>query len=334
MKTITLAHGAGGKITQNLIKDIFLKYFNNDFLQRLDDSASIDLSSKKIAFTTDSFVVKPLFFPGGDIGKLSICGTVNDLLSNGAVPGFVSCGLIIEEGFAVEDLERIVKSMAVCAREAGVKIVTGDTKVVGNADADQIFINTSGVGVIENNMDVRVENIKPTDKVIINGAIAEHGLAVLAKRKGLEFENTIKSDCAPLSCMIKELYEFADAIKFMRDPSRGGVANTLNEITQNADFGIALFENDIVVSDQVRGACELLGLDPLYIANEGKMLIIVKENAADDIVKILRNNIYGRQAAVIGEVNSDTPGKVCVKTQYGVDRIVDMLAADALPRIC
>ena len=334
MERITIAHGAGGKITNKLIQDVFFKHFGNDVLKKAEDAATVEVSSGSIAFTTDSFVVKPIFFPGGDIGKLAVCGTVNDIAVSGARAEFLSCAFIIEEGLAISDLEIIVESMAKWAKEAGVKIVTGDTKVVGTGEADRIFINTSGVGVFQGKYRASARNIRPKDKVIISGTMGDHGIAVLSSRKGLEFETTLKSDCAPLNKMILEVLEAGAEVKFMRDPTRGGVATTLNEIVKGSGFGITLDENTLPVAEEVKGACELLGLDPLYVANEGKILFIVSPDSEEKALDCLRKNKYGVNAQVIGEVNEENIGKVCLKTRLGTTRIIDMPTAEQLPRIC
>lgn len=334
MTTITIAHGSGGKITHELIKNVFFKYLGNDVLEKCDDSAVVDVNSKEVAFTTDSFVVKPVFFPGGDIGKLAVCGTVNDVAVSGARPEYITCGFIIEEGFSMEDLEEIVRSMRACADRAGVKIAAGDTKVVEKGEADGIFINTSGIGSFSGGYRPGLDKIKPGDKIIINGTVGDHGLAVLSKRKGLEFGSSIESDCAPLNVMIQEVLEDAGGVKFMRDPTRGGLATTLNEMTDGAGFGILIEEDKVPVNDQVKGACELLGLDPLYIANEGKVIMVVAAEAEDAVLSALRKNEYGARAATIGEITEDNAEKVCLRTRYGVTRIIDMMTAEQLPRIC
>jgi len=331
---ITTAHGSGGRMTHELITDVFYRHFGNPVLERNDDAAVAEIAGGKIAFTTDTFVVKPVFFPGGDIGKLAVCGTVNDLAVSGAAPEYMSCGFIIEEGFSLGDLEKIVRSMSECAREAGVNIVAGDTKVVGRGEADGIFINTSGVGTVKAGLELGVEKIKPGDKVVISGSVGDHGLAVLGQRKGLEFKSGIISDCAPLNAMLEKAADEAPGIRFMRDPTRGGLATTLNEITAGAGFGIVVEEEKVLVSENVRGACELLGMDPLYIANEGKVLVIVDPAGEEKLLEALRASAYGREAAVIGEVTSSGPGKVRLMTRYGVERIIDMPAAEQLPRIC
>ncbi|MBF0494009.1 MAG: hydrogenase expression/formation protein HypE [Candidatus Omnitrophica bacterium] len=334
MDNITLAHGSGGKLTHEMIGGIFFKYFKNEMLERAEDAAVFAIKGKRIAFTTDSFVVKPIFFPGGDIGKLAVCGTVNDLAVVGATPKYISCAFIIEEGFSFSDLEKIVKSMADWAKDAGLKIVTGDTKVVGRGEADGIFINTSGIGVFEKDVKLGAEKIKPGDKVILTGNIADHGLAVLGKRKGLEFESEIVSDVAPLNKMLLELTKKVGGVKFMRDPTRGGVATTLNEITEGRKFGILIEEKNIPVSENARAACEILGLEPLYVANEGKAIIVVSSKNEKKALSSLRKNKYGKYAVTVGTVTKNNPGKVCLLTAYGTVRIVDMLSGEQLPRIC
>lgn len=331
---ITSAHGSGGRMTHELVTDVFYRHFGNPILERNDDAAVVEMAGGKLAFTTDTFVVKPMFFPGGDIGKLAVCGTVNDLAVSGAVPEYMSCGFIIEEGLSFGDLEKIVSSMSACAREAGVRIVTGDTKVVGRGEADGIFINTSGIGTVKAGLELGVEKINPGDKVVISGTVGDHGLAVLGQRKGLEFKSDIISDCAPLNAMLEKAVEAAPGIRFMRDPTRGGLATTLNEITMDAGFGIVIEEEKVPISESVRGACELLGMDPLYIANEGKVMIVVDPAGEEKLLEALRASAYGRGAVVIGEVTSGGPGKVRLLTRYGVERIIDMPAAEQLPRIC
>lgn len=333
MEKITIAHGSGGKLTQDLIRNIFMKHMKNDILDKCDDSAVLETASGTLAFTTDSFVVNPAFFPGGDIGKIAVCGTVNDLAVGGARPKYITCALIIEEGFPVSDLEKIVVSMSEWARRAGVKIVTGDTKVVGKGEADGIFINTSGIGEFEKEV-LDPKNIKPGDKVIVTGDMGDHGMAILSSRKGLELETGIKSDCAPLADMLLDVLENAGGVKFMRDPTRGGLATTLNEITSGADFGIMAEEAKLPVSESVRAACEILGMDPLYLANEGKAIIIADPGNEGNIINELKKNEYGQNAAVVGEVTGDNAGTVCLKTNLGTTRVVDMLTGEMLPRIC
>ncbi|MBD3380090.1 MAG: hydrogenase expression/formation protein HypE [Candidatus Omnitrophica bacterium] len=334
MERITLAHGSGGKKTYELIKGLFFRELGNEVLERTEDSAVVAVESGEIAFTTDSFVIKPVFFPGGDIGKLAICGTVNDLAVQGAEARYISCGFIIEEGFSLEELERIVVSMASAANEAGVKIVAGDTKVVGRGEADGLFINTSGIGVFTSESRPSAGKIRAGHKVIVTGTLGDHGLAVLSKRKGLEFDTPLESDCAPLNGMLGALVRDVPGVDFMRDPTRGGLATTLNEAVRGTALGITLEEASIPVSDAVRGGCELLGLDPLYMANEGKAVMMVDPAAGKEVLAALRSCEYGREAAVIGEVTGENPGKVCVRTKYGVARIIDMLTGEQLPRIC
>lgn len=335
MDRITISHGSGGKLTDNLIKDIFFKYLGNELLAQKDDSTLISLDSKEIAFTTDSFVIKPLFFPGGDIGKLAICGTVNDLAVNGAVPEYISCGFIIEEGFEIADLEKITKSMGECAKKAGVKIVCGDTKVVEKGAADGLFINTAGIGrIIRKDSVLGIDEIKPGDKIIITGNIAEHGLAVLTQREGFKFKSKIESDCAPLNKMLIKLLENIDGIKFMRDPTRGGVAATLNEVVSEKSYGILLNEENLPVSEDVKALCELLGFDPLYIANEGKAIIFVLPQEEESALLFLKKTDYGKNARAIGEVTEDNSGKVVIKTALGARHIIDMLTGEPVPRIC
>jgi hydrogenase expression/formation protein HypE len=331
---ITLAHGSGGKMSQDLIRDVFMKHLGNETLNKVDDAAVLQAGTGKIAFTTDTFVIKPVFFPGGNIGNLAVCGTVNDLAVTGAKPVALSAGFIIEEGFSINDLEAIVISMSECAKEAGVQIVTGDTKVVGKGEADGIFINTSGIGTIEASVDLDVSKISVGDKVIVTGTLGDHALAILSKREGLSFETALISDSAPLNKMLIGLVEEVPMIKFMRDPTRGGVAATLNEISNDRDFGILLDENTLPVSEGVAGACELLGMDPLYLANEGKALVVVGKDNADKAIATLKKNKYGKDATIIGEITSENAGKVCLKTRLGVVRIVDMPVGEQLPRIC
>ena len=317
----------------NLIKDLFLKKLDNRLLKELADSARIDYK-ESLAFTTDSFVVSPLFFPGADIGKLAVCGTVNDLVISGAVPEYLSLGLIIEEGLDYKILERIVESIARSAKNAGVSIVTGDLKVVEKGAADKIFINTSGMGRIIKNRKLSIKNIKPGDKIIVTGKIGEHGLAVLAKRKELDLGFNIKSDSAALNSLLIPILKRTAAIKFMRDPTRGGVATTLNEIAQGAQLGILIEEKSLPISSKVRVACELLGIDPLYVANEGKAIIVVESSSAKKVLGLLKKHSLGSSAQIIGEVTRQNKGRLVIKTILGAQRIMDMLTSEPLPRIC
>ncbi len=331
---ITMAHGSGGIKMHELIKNIFHKYLANEILDSGDDAAQFSVSQGRLAFTTDSYVVSPIFFKGGNIGKLAVCGTVNDLAAAGARPLYMSCGFIIEEGFPLSKLEEIVASMAETARECGILTVTGDTKVVQKGAADGVFINTSGIGAIIEGIGISGKNATAGDKVIINGNIGDHGCAIMLEREKLGIISGLKSDCAPLNGMIQELLHKIADVHVLRDPTRGGLATTLNEIAQQSGVGIRLYEEKIPVASETRGVCELLGLDPLYIANEGKMIVIVPDNQAQKALEILKRNKYGTSAAIIGEVEEASPGKVYMKTVAGGSRILDMLSGDQLPRIC
>jgi len=331
---ITLAHGSGGKLTHELINQIFLPHFKNDVLSQLHDSAILQLNGETLAFTTDSYVVKPLFFPGGDIGKLAISGTVNDLSVVGAKPLCLSVGFIIEEGFDISMLERIVTSMKDTASIAGINIVTGDTKVVDSGSADGLFINTCGIGTIAYKTSLSISNIEPGDKIIINGTIGDHGLAVISERESLDFNPPIESDCAPLNEMIQKLINSGANIKFMRDPTRGGLATTLNEIVNMEKYGILVDEKNIPIKDDVRALCEILGYDPLYIANEGKVVIVASSSDTYKILDILRKDSFGKDAEIIGAIVNEPKGKVYLKTVIGGTRVLDMLVGDQLPRIC
>lgn len=335
MSGILLAHGSGGKLTHELISETILPKLGNPILSKLTDSAILPFEGGSIAFTTDSYVVKPIFFPGGDIGKLAVCGTVNDLSVCGAVPRYISCSLIIEEGFEMADLERVLRSMAEAAEEAGVEVVTGDTKVVERGGADGIFINTAGVGFVPKGVKLGLERIEPGDLILINGPIGEHGIAILSVREGMEFEVGIESDCAPLNGLIKTLLdELGEAVKFMRDPTRGGVATTLKEMSEGTGLGVEVDETAIPVSEPVRAACEILGLDPLYVANEGKVIAVVDPKRADEAVELMRRHPLGREASIIGSFTEDHPGRVYLRTEIGSRRIIEMLMGEQLPRIC
>ncbi|GAB4262561.1 hydrogenase expression/formation protein HypE [Thermincola ferriacetica] len=331
---VLLAHGSGGKLSHDLVREVFLPAFGNKALNRLDDRAEVSVPGTRLAFSTDSFVVNPIFFAGGDIGKLAVCGTVNDLAMGGAQPLYLSVGFIIEEGLEMDILKKIVASMQAAAREAGVDIVTGDTKVVEKGSADKLFINTAGIGIVEEGIHISGHNAKPGDKVIINGFIGDHGMAVMAERQGLSFQSGIASDCAPLNKLVAKMLEVTRDIRVLRDPTRGGVATTLNEIAGQSSVGIVLHEKELPIRDEVMAACEFLGFDPLYVANEGKLLAIVPAEKAEDILAVMQGEKYGENAAIIGEVVSDHPGKVVLKTAVGGRRIVDMLVGEQLPRIC
>ncbi|MBN2541252.1 hydrogenase expression/formation protein HypE [bacterium] len=328
---ITISHGSGGKLTHELIKTLFLEQFNAPQLAPLNDSAIIDINGQKLAFTTDSYVVNPLFFPGGDIGKLAICGTVNDLSVMGAKPLFISCGYIIEEGLEYDALARITRSAAEAAQQAGAAIVTGDTKVVEHGKGDGIFINTSGVGICEYELPGKIET---SDKVLVSGPIGDHEVAILVARGGLDFQVEIKSDCAPLWDLISKILSVSNKIKFMRDPTRGGLATVLNELVENKEYGIQIEEASIPISEKVNGVCSLLGFDPLYLANEGKVVVVVSSNDAMKVLDAMKGHALGDGAALIGEVVAEPAGLVAMKTKVGGRRVVDMLVGTQLPRIC
>jgi len=333
-KTIQLAHGAGGKLSSELISKIFLPRFGNKILDRLEDQAQLESKLGRIAFTTDTFVVDPIFFPGGNIGDLAINGTVNDLAMSGADPEYLSVGFILEEGFPIEDLHRIVLSMEMAAKAAGVQIVTGDTKVVNKGSCDKIFINTSGIGWIPENVNVRQDRILPGDKIILSGTVADHGMAVLTSREGLSFKTRVKSDSMALNGLVSDMLEVCPDIHAMRDPTRGGVATTLNEFANTTNFGIEIDEKLIPVMPDVRSACEVLGIDPLYVANEGKLIAIVPEEHSNDILNVMRKHSAGEKAQIIGTVINDHPGIVGLINFLGVVRVLDMPVGEQLPRIC
>jgi hydrogenase expression/formation protein HypE len=333
-KNVLLAHGGGGKLSHQLIQKIFAAQFKNDLLDPLHDGAMFSLGNTRCAFSTDSYVINPIFFPGGDIGSLAVNGTVNDLAMCGARPLYLSSAFIIEEGLPIEDLWRVVLSMKEAAKTAGVQLVTGDTKVVDRGKGDKIFINTSGIGIIPDGVHVHPKQAKPGDKIILSGSIAEHGIAIMSVREGLKFETQIESDCAPLNGLVETMLAASKEIHVLRDPTRGGVASVLNEIAESAHVGIAIRENKIPVSEEVRGACEILGFDPLYVANEGKLIAFVSPNAVDSVLNAMRAHPFGKNATLIGEVVADHPGTVVMKTRIGGSRVVDMLSGEQLPRIC
>jgi hydrogenase expression/formation protein HypE len=330
---ILLAHGSGGKLSHDLVEENFVPLFDNAILRKLDDSAVFELSGR-LAFTTDSYVVSPIFFPGGDIGRLAVCGTVNDLAMNGAVPKYLSISLIIEEGLSMSDLQRVVASIKDAAVEAEVQIVAGDTKVVNKGSADKLFINTAGIGIIAPGVDISGSNARHGDKVVLSGPIGDHGIAVISQREGLQFSSPVESDCAPLNKLVAEMLDIGAEIHCLRDPTRGGLASTLNELASSSWVGIKLEEDSIPVREAVQAACELLGFDPLYVANEGKLVAVVGADSAPKLLDIMRRNRYGTEAAIIGEVVSKHPGRVVMKTKMGASRIVDMLVGELLPRIC
>jgi len=331
--SILLAHGSGGKLSHDLVEKKFLPFLANPALNKLDDSAVFEASGR-LAFTTDSYVVNPIFFPGGDIGKLAICGTVNDLAMNGARPLYLSLSVIIEEGFLLKELEQIMRSIKKAADEAEVSIIAGDTKVVNRGQADKLFITTSGIGIIPSGVDISGANARAGDKVLLSGTIGDHGIAIMSQREGLRFSMTLESDCAPLNKLVSQMLEVSSRIHCLRDPTRGGLATTLNELARQSKAGIVVEEAKIPVKEEVKAACELLGLDPIYIANEGKIVAVVDTVDADKILARVKQNSYGRDAAIIGEVTKEHPGKVIMKTKLGPSRIVDMLSGELLPRIC
>jgi len=336
-RVVLLAHGSGGVLSQELIQDVFVRHLANDELLGMEDAALVrlaDTSPVRMALTTDSFVVQPLFFPGGDIGKLSVCGTVNDLAMRGAQPLWLTAGYIIEEGFPLDDLERIVASQAATAREVGVRIVAGDTKVVERGSGDGVFINTAGVGLVPEGVNISAGGARPGDVVILSGAIGDHGLAIMTQRQGLQFESSLVSDCAPLCGLVSAMLATSRAIHVLRDPTRGGVATTLNELAQRSGVGIEIDEAKVPVHAAVAAASELLGLDPLYVANEGKLVAMVAEEQAGAVLQAMRAHPLGRESAVIGRVVADHAGRVLLRTTLGTRRLLDMLSGEQLPRIC
>jgi hydrogenase expression/formation protein HypE len=332
---ILLGHGSGGRLMHQLITDMFLKHFSNDILNEQADSAILSVETDEIAFTTDSFVIDPLFFPGGNIGKLAVCGTVNDLAVTGARPLYISVSFIIEEGFAMKDLETIVEYLADEAKKVGVLIVTGDTKVVNKGKCDKLFINTAGIGSIrkDNRHISKASGLQAGDVIIINGSIGDHGMAVMNARESFNFKTPVLSDCASLNNLINEVLEKYQ-VKFMRDPTRGGVATVLNELAEKTILGIEISEADLPVSSSVKAMCEILGFDPLHIANEGKVIIVAGEKESSGILETLKNNVLGKQSAIIGRIVYDHPGKVVLKNETGGRRIIDSITGDLLPRIC
>jgi hydrogenase expression/formation protein HypE len=329
---ILLAHGSGGKLSHDLIESL-IPTLTNPILDKLDDSAVFELGGQ-LAFTTDSYTVNPIFFPGGDIGKLAVCGTVNDLSMSGAKPLYLSLSFIIEEGFHITELRKIVTSIHKAADEAGVQIVTGDTKVVNQGSADKLFINTAGIGIVPPGVNISAANARPGDRIIVNGNIGDHGIAVLSQREGLKFKIPVPSDCAPLNKLVAEMLATSTSIHCLRDPTRGGLATTLNEFAEQSGVGIGIEEDTIPVDKAVLAACELLGFDPLYIANEGKAVAVVAPTDADSVLAAMQQNKYGVRAAIIGEVVAEHPGQVIMKTSLGASRIVDMPVGELLPRIC
>ncbi len=331
MDKILLGHGSGGKLMHELIRDHFSPAFG---IEGTGDSAIVRIPSQRLAYTTDSYVVTPLFFPGGNIGELAVNGTVNDLAVSGAEPIFLTAGFVIEEGFPLSDLKTIVASMSASAKEAGVKIVAGDTKVVNKGKADGIFINTSGIGLLQDGRDIAASRIKAGDKIVVSGEIGSHGVAVISERNGLTFEPPVKSDTRPLNGVVQAMYDVSDEIHFMRDPTRGGLATTLKEAALESRLCMQIHETALPIPKGVKGACGLLGLDPLYVANEGILIAMVDASAADAVVNAMKSHPYGRHAAIIGEVEASPAGTVLLGTTIGGSRIMDMLLGEQLPRIC
>jgi len=336
---ITLAHGSGGKAMRDLIDEIFVDTFDNPILSQLEDQATVNLASlmqqgDRLAFTTDSYVVDPLFFPGSNIGELAVNGTINDLAVSGAKPLYLTCSVILEEGLPVETLRRVAESMKVAAKNAGVQIVTGDTKVVQRGSADKLFINTAGIGVIREGISISAHNIQPGDAIIINGELGNHGAAILIARGELALETDIESDCQPLHDLVENILNICPEIHAMRDVTRGGLATVLNEFALTSNVGIRLYEQSIPVREEVKGVCEILGLDPLYLANEGKLVVVVPQENAELILSAMKSHTTGKDACIIGEAIPAPSGVVLLKTAFAAERIVDMLVGDQLPRIC
>jgi hydrogenase expression/formation protein HypE len=333
-KNVVLAHGSGGKLSHQLIQKMVLPAFRNDLLEPLHDGAVFTMNGSKLAFSTDSYVVRPIFFPGGDIGKLAVHGTVNDLSMCGARPLYLSAAFIIEEGFSMRDFSLILQSMRQAADAAAVSLVTGDTKVVDRGKGDQIFINTAGIGTVHAGVRIHPNRAQVGDKIIVSGEIAVHGIAIMSAREGLEFETQIASDTAPLNGLVERIIAASQNIHVLRDPTRGGVTSAVSEIAESAHVGIRLDERSLPISEEVNSACEILGLDPLYVANEGKLLTFVPPDEADGVLTAMRSHPLGEKAAIIGEVVADHPGMVTMKTCVGGSRVVDMLSGEQLPRIC
>ena len=336
---ITLAHGSGGKAMRDLIDDIFVSNFDNPLLAAMEDQARISLASlislgDRLAFTTDSYVIDPIFFPGGNIGNLAVNGTVNDLAVSGAKPLYLSCAMIMEEGLSVKTLRQIAQSMKTSADAADVQIVTGDTKVVNRGSVDKLFINTTGVGIIREGVGISAHNLQPGDAILCNGYLGDHGAAITIARGELALDTNITSDCQPLNSLVESILAICPEVRAMRDATRGGVATVLNEFALSSEVGIKLFESAVLVRKEVKGVCELLGLDPLYLANEGKLVVIVPQSKAEEILAAMKAHPAGENSCIIGEVIDSPSGVVLMETMFGTARIVDMLVGDQLPRIC
>jgi hydrogenase expression/formation protein HypE len=331
---VTLAHGSGGKATRALVEGLFLEELGNPLLEPLADAAFVELNGSRLAFTTDSYVVKPLFFPGGDIGELAVNGTVNDLAVSGATPLALAAGFVVEEGFPVADLRRVAASMARAAAAANVSVVAGDTKVVERDKADGIYLNTAGIGIVADGIALGPERVRPGDRVLVSGTIGDHGMAVMIARGELALEVDLQSDTAPVHELAAALLELGAKIRWLRDPTRGGLATALNELAQQANLAVSLTETALPIRPSVAGACEILGIDPLYVANEGRLVAVVAPEAANDALKTLQGQALGTEAAIVGEIRTDPEGFVLLETGFGGSRIVDMLVGDPLPRIC
>lgn len=331
---VLLGHGSGGKLSAALLGDVFFRAFTSPTLARMEDQAVFEVGATRLAFTTDSFVVKPLFFRGGDIGSLAVHGTVNDLAMGGAEPLYLSTAFILEEGLEMEVLRQVADSMARAAQSAGIEIVTGDTKVVEKGSGDGLFINTTGIGVVRAGVNLSAANARPGDFIIVSGMLGDHGIAILAEREGIGFESPVESDSAALHTLVRTMLDASMEIRCMRDPTRGGLASSLNEIAERSRVYMELNEDEIPIREEVRGACEMLGLDPLYVANEGKLVAIVPPDASEAVLAAMQSHPLGREARVIGKVSDKYPGLVTARTVFGTTRIVDMLAGDQLPRIC
>jgi hydrogenase expression/formation protein HypE len=333
---VLLGHGSGGQLSNDLVRRLFLPAFDNEILSALEDQATLELRGlqQRLAFTTDSYVVRPIFFPGGDIGKLAVHGTINDLAVGGAKPLWLSAAFILEEGLPIADLKRIVASMRQACDVAGVQLVTGDTKVVDRGKGDNIFITTAGIGLVPPGLSLSIRNAQPGDRIVVSGTIGDHGIAIMSVREGIEFETVLESDTAPLADLVRVMLDACPTIRCMRDPTRGGVASTLNELAAASHVGVRIDEEAIPVRSEVRGACEMLGLDPLYVANEGKIIAVIPGGYAERVMESMHNHPLGRNAAIIGTVVAAPAGMVVMKSRIGGERIVTMLAGEQLPRIC
>jgi hydrogenase expression/formation protein HypE len=337
---VVLGHGSGGRLSAELIKRLFVPAFDNEILSALEDQATLRFASSnaaaapRLAFTTDAFVVRPIFFPGGDIGKLAVHGTVNDLAVGGAEPLYLSAAFILEEGLAIEDLKRIVTSMRAACNLAGINLVTGDTKVVDRGKGDQVFITTTGIGLVPDGRALSIRAARPGDRILVSGTIGDHGIAIMSVREGIEFETVLESDCAPLNDLTRVMLEACPGIRCMRDPTRGGLSSAVNELAEASRVGVELTEAALPVRPEVKSACEMLGLDPLYVANEGKLIAVAPPGDADRLLEVMRGHPLGRNAAVIGAVVEDHRGMVTMHTLLGGERVVTMLAGEQLPRIC